>query len=206
MANEVLALDMDDVTVRHAEDFILWSNTVWGTNLTLDDYTEAWHELWGISLEEVEVRKRLFFTDEIISKFKIVEGAAEGITALSGIRRIIGVTARREHLRGVTEQALELIAPGAVDRVIFATHFKGGRKITRSKVDICAEIGAREMIDDQLKHCLAVSRIGVRAVLFGDYAWNRCEEGLPDGIVRARNWPEVLRHFGIYDRATNTDE
>jgi hypothetical protein len=197
VAKEVLALDIDDVTVRQVEGFVAWSNETWGTNLTANDYSEAWHELWGISPDEVEVRKKLYFTDEIIGKLEVIEGAAEGITALAGLKRIVGVTSRRESLRPITEQALELIAPGAVDNVIFATYFHEGQKITRSKAEICQEIGATHLIDDHLKHCLAVSKIGVRAVLFGDYAWNHSEDELPNSIVRAKDWPEVLAHFGL---------
>jgi hypothetical protein len=125
-----------------------------------------------------------------------VEGASEGITALAGIRKIVGVTSRRESLQPVTEKALDLIAPGAVDEVVFATYFRNGQKFTRSKAEICPAIGATDLIDDHLKHCLAVSKVGVRAVLFGDYPWNRSEDELPDNISRARDWPEVLAHFG----------
>jgi hypothetical protein len=197
MTQEVLALDIDDVAVKHVEGFVRWSNATYGTNLTHDDYTEAWHDLWEIDKDQVEERKRLFFTDEIVGAFAVIEGAGEGITALSGIRKIIGVTSRRESLQAVTEQALDIIAPGAVERVIFATYFRGDQKFTRSKAEICTDINAKDLIDDHLKHCLAVSKVGVNAVLFGDYAWNRSDEALPSNISRAKDWNEVLSHFGM---------
>src|SRR5687768_1017224 len=117
------ALDVDDVVFKHVEGFIRWSNDTYGTNLTQDDYSEAWHEIWGIDLAQTEERKKLFFTDEIVGAFEVVEGAPEGITVLSRIRKIIAVTSRRESLQPVTEKALELIAPGAVNRIVFATYF-----------------------------------------------------------------------------------
>jgi hypothetical protein len=197
MSKEVLALDIDDVAFKHVEGFVSWSNATYGTNLTPDDYSEAWHELWAIDKDQVEERKKLFFTDEVVGAFEVVEGAGAGITALSGIRKIVGVTSRRESLQPITEKALELIAPGAIDEVVFATYFRGGQKFTRSKAEICPAIGATDLIDDHLKHCLAVSEVGVRAVLFGDYAWNRSEDELPETIVRARDWPEVLTHFDV---------
>jgi hypothetical protein len=197
MSKEVLAIDIDDVAVKHVEGFICWSNTTYGTTLTSDDYSESWDELWNIDKEQVEERKKLFFTDEIVGSFEIVEGAGAGITALSGIRKVVGVTSRRESLRTITEQALELIAPGAVDEVIFATYFRDGQKFTMSKAEICPSIGATVLIDDHLKHCLAVSEVGVKAVLFGEYAWNRSDDQLPDNIVRAKDWSEVLMYFGL---------
>lgn len=190
-----MALDIDDVVVRHVEGFIRWSNDTWGTELTVEEYSEAWHELWNIAPEEVEERKKLFFTDEIVGEFETIEGAGEGILALAGLKKIIGVTSRRESLRAVTENTLEIIAPGAIGEIIFATYFKEGQKVTRSKAEICSEIGATHLIDDQLKHCLAVSQVDVGAVLFGDYPWNRDGAELPENIVRARDWQETISHF-----------
>jgi hypothetical protein len=195
MNKEVVALDIDDVVVKHVEGFIRWSNATWGTELTTDEYSEAWHELWGIEPEAVEERKKMFFTDEIVGGFEVIEGAAIGLTALSGLKKVIGVTSRRESLRDVTETALEIIAPGAVDEIVFATYFRDGQKITRSKAEICPEIGATHLIDDQLKHCLAVSEVGVDAVLFGDYPWNKSADELPGNVVRAHNWLQVITHF-----------
>ena len=196
MLKEVLALDIDDVVVKHVEAFIKWSNTNYDTNLTADDYSEAWHEIWGVDAEEEEARKKLFFTDEIVGAFEIVEGAAEGITALSAVKKIIGVTSRRESLKPVTERVLDEVVPGVVDDVVFATQFRDGQKVTRPKADICLEIGATNLIDDQLKHCLAVSKVGVSAVLFGNNASGLVDE-LPENITRANIWSEVLDYFGV---------
>lgn len=203
MTKEVLALDIDDVAVKHVEGFIRWSNDMYGTSLSTDDYSEAWHELWEIDKSEVEDRKKQFFTDEIVGAFEIIDGAAEGITALAGLKKIVGVTSRRESLQAITEQALEIIAPGAVESVVFATYFRDGQKFTRSKAEICPQIGATDLIDDHLKHCLAVSEVGVRAVLFGDYPWNRTDAPLPENVTRAKDWPAILIHFDISPLSTS---
>lgn len=60
MSMEVTAKDVDDVTFQHAIGFVRWSNKRWGTNLRLSDYSEAWHDIWQIDLEETEQRKKLF--------------------------------------------------------------------------------------------------------------------------------------------------
>ena len=197
MAKEIIALDIDDVVVKHVEGFCEWSNERFGTSLTPDDYSEAWHELWGISEQEVEPRKKEFFTNEIVGGFEVIEGAAEGLMALSAAKKVIGVTSRRESLRPATESVLDELAPGAVDRVVFATYFRNGTKFTQSKGEICRKIGASSLVDDHLKHCLAVNAMGVDAVLFGDYPWNRSDEDLPMGIARAHDWPEVLEMLDV---------
>jgi len=197
MTKEVVALDIDDVALKHVEGFIAWSNNLWGTNLAEADYREEWHEIWAISLEEAEERKRMFFTDEVMGSFEVIEEAGESMTALSAVKTLVGVTSRRESLKAVTESALDLMAPGAIDRVVFATFFRDGQKISRSKADICKELGASHLVDDQLKHCLAVARIDIGGVLFGEYPWQDPNPVLPDGVVRARDWREVRALFGV---------
>lgn len=49
-------------------------------------------------------------------------------------------------------------------------------------------------IDDQLKHCQAAASLGIKAVLLGDYPWNRTEK-LPSGVTRCKDWPAVLEYF-----------
>jgi hypothetical protein len=197
MTEETAAVDIDDVVVKHVEGFIAWSNENYGTTLRVEDYSEAWHELWSISKDEEEERKKLFFVDEVIGAFEVIEGASEGLVALASVKRVVGVTSRRESLRQVTETVLQELAPGAFSEVVFATSIEHGVKRTRSKADICKEIGARSLVDDHHKHCLAVNEVGIRAVLFGEYPWNQTEEALPPGIVRAADWKETLAIYGI---------
>lgn len=192
MSKETVALDIDDVVVKHVEGFLKWTNKTYGTKLNIQDYSEAWYELWGIPKEEEEGRKKLFFTDEIVGAFEEVEGAREGLIALAATKRIIGVTSRRESLRDITSTVLEAMAPGTVEDVVFATYFVDGLKFTKSKAEICPELGASWLIDDHLKHCRAVAAVGVNAVLFGDYPWNACDEDLPGNITRASDWPETV--------------
>ena len=63
-----------------------------------------------------------------------------------------------------------------------------------TKAEICAEIGADYLVDDQPKHCLAAAKAGIKTILFGDYKWNRDTKLMPN-MVRAKNWQEVLEYF-----------
>lgn len=108
------------------------------------------------------------------------------------------MTARRASLQPVTETALELLAPGAVDKVICTTWFdEHGHKHKRSKTDVCVEIGAREIIDDNLNTCIDVGRVSVEALLFGDYGWYAPDMTLPDHVTPTKNWQEVMDYFGL---------
>jgi hypothetical protein len=52
----------------------------------------------------------------------------------------------------------------------------------------------REKIDDQPKHCVAAADIGIKALLFGEYSWNRTDT-LPVGVARVKDWVAVLQYF-----------
>jgi len=45
-------------------------------------------------------------------------------------------------------------------------------------------------IDDQLKHCEAVTEAGKQALLFGDYGWGQAD-ALHPNIIRVKNWAEI---------------
>ncbi|HLA48993.1 MAG TPA: hypothetical protein VJY84_00415, partial [Candidatus Saccharimonadales bacterium] len=62
------------------------------------------------------------------------------------------------------------------------------------KAEVCREIGADYLVDDQPKHCLAAADAGITALLFGDYKWTRVNN-LPKNVIKVRNWPAVLEYF-----------
>ena len=49
---------------------------------------------------------------------------------------------------------------------------------------------------DQLKLCRAAADLGMDALLFGDYSWNKIEE-LPDNTARCKDWKEVGEYFNV---------
>lgn len=63
-----------------------------------------------------------------------------------------------------------------------------------TKGELAKSIGADYIIDDQIKHVLAAAELGIRGILFGDYAWNKADV-LPDNVTRVNDWQEVLNYF-----------
>jgi hypothetical protein len=50
------------------------------------------------------------------------------------------------------------------------------------------------LIDDQIKHCIGASGVGVKSLLYGDYPWNR-DVNLPKSVERVSSWKEVEDYF-----------
>lgn len=67
--------------------------------------------------------------------------------------------------------------------------------IRKTKNDLLLELGARYLIDDQLKHCIAAEEHGVEAILFGDYTWNQYDGPLPAHVTRCPDWMAVEAYF-----------
>jgi 5'(3')-deoxyribonucleotidase len=194
MKKESIAFDLDDVLANHVEALVAFSNEHYGTDLGVEDYSDHWSELWDVGHDEIERRALEFQTTERILDFAV---KTEARLALDGLKKrydLYIVTARRQHIVDITSDWLDMHFPGVFKGTYFVPIWVPENKITKG--DICRDIGADYLIDDLPRHCNAVAELGIRAVLFGDYGWNRNRELLP-GVTRCKNWDEVLEHFGI---------
>jgi hypothetical protein len=61
---------------------------------------------------------------------------------------------------------------------------------------ICQEIGAGYLIDDNVEHCRLAAEAGVKALLFGEYGWNK-HLPTPPGVERVKDWKDVTDYFNV---------
>lgn len=189
-----IAVDIDDVLAENAIGFVTFSNERWGTRLSVDDYNEHWSEMWRIDSEEAERRAHIFHDSGVIRGYAHIGGADEVLRNMSRVHHLMITTSRRLQVQSDTLLWIEEHFPGifASSAVHFSglwdTVHEGSHKLT--KTELITQINADVLIDDQLKHCLAVSETGRNAILFGDYTWNRADS-LPDKVVRCHSWSEV---------------
>jgi 5'(3')-deoxyribonucleotidase len=104
------------------------------------------------------------------------------------------VTARRAHLIDTTREWLANYFPGYFKDIHFVPIWEPGNTIT--KADICKQIEADYLIDDLPKHCNVAADGGIKAILFGDYSWNK-NENLHSGVVKCKDWDSVLSLFKL---------
>jgi 5'(3')-deoxyribonucleotidase len=77
------------------------------------------------------------------------------------------------------------------------THFTAMYSLkgkARHKADIAKEIGVNYLIDDSVEHIEKAVEVGITGLLYGDYPWQK-EQEPRSGIVRVKNWQEVLEYF-----------
>ncbi len=186
-----IAVDIDDVVAAHIPEFIRYSNEHYGTNLDVDSYSDDWPTLWGIPLDETLERARRFH-DDTISGYEKIEDAEPVLKRLAEKYTLYVVTARQSYTIEATHAWINQHFGG----VFTETHFVpwGTKGVT--KADICKQIGADYLIDDQPRHCNIAAEEGLTALLFGDYQWVNKDEIHAD-IVMVNDWQAVAGYFNV---------
>lgn len=190
---KTIAVDIDEVLARHNHALARFHNERYGTNHSEDDYfTDHWSKVWGVNLEEAERRAVEFHDTSQHASLEVVPGAFEVLRELKKTHRLVVVTVRRKQIIDITHRWLLEFYPEVFNDVKFI-HFWDKRN-TKTKAEVCQDIGANWLIDDNIKHVSHMRAFGKKGLLFGDYAWNQAEV-LPEDVVRVKNWKAVSRYF-----------
>jgi 5'(3')-deoxyribonucleotidase len=197
-SKQTIAIDIDDVLAANAPAFVAFSNERWGTNLTVDDYVEHWGEFWKVDADELHRRSEIYHASGVIGRYEHAPEALPVLKHLATKYRLAIVTSRRAVVSEVTIEWIDRYYKGLFDEIRFAGFYDNQFGVHHTKAEICRDLGAAYLIDDQLKHCLAAAEAGIDAVLFGEYGWNR-QDKLPPRVHRARDWQAVGKYFD--DRA-----
>jgi uncharacterized HAD superfamily protein len=201
MKKPTIAVDIDDVLAAETEFIIEFSNKHFGHNLTREEYTEHWGDLWGVDLEEVERRAELIHESGNVSSYPLIEDGRAVLEHLKKHYRLVILTSRRDRLRQETLDWLDQHFPGLFDEVQFTGFFDtlNDDRHLLTKADLLLEMGADYLIDDQLKHCAGAAEAGLNVILFGDRATYR-DTDLPANVTRCLDWPAVQEYFDGINR------
>jgi len=201
----IIVVDIDDVLGDYMAMVVDYGNARYGMNLTHDDGSENWGEMFGVSQEEWLNGFEDFCAEtEWYKHEKSIKNAREVLEKLRERFQLVVVTSRGISLKQDTLEWLEKNYGGVVDEVIFAGIFDGAERRDKdlhvlarlTKADKLQEIGASYFIDDQPKHVNAAAECGIKSLLFGDYGWNRDAE-IVDGVTRVADWEGVADYFGV---------
>ncbi len=196
MSKQTIAVDVDDVLAVHAEAMVAYSNRVFGTSLTINDYTEHWSAMWQVDHAETARRAEQYHKTNDMAEYRHHVDAEQVLRKLTEHYRLIVVTARRKEVSVLTEEWIKKYYDGIFDGIHFAGIWDTitADSATATKAAICHELGADYLIDDQSKHCNAVAGNGITAIMFGDYPW-QSGAALSPGVVRCKTWQAVGEFF-----------
>ncbi|HSH18138.1 MAG TPA: hypothetical protein VK978_02035 [Candidatus Saccharimonadales bacterium] len=198
MTKQIIAFDIDDVLADSTEYWRVQINRRAGLQLEPEHwrvsgeysgyYTRIWEE-HGIShvfsVDEIDAQME---TDQ--SGLRAMPEALEVLSKLSKHYTLAVVTARNSSQEQETRRWLSTVYPTIFDTVIFANGSRG--LAVKNKGDICREIGASWLIDDNPGHCKDALDKGVQAVLYGTYGWH---VDVPTDMVHCRTWQDIEEYF-----------
>ena len=196
MAKQIIAVDIDDVLADSTESMRQLVNDRLGVELTKDHYMVE-GEYWGY-YERVwhthgigdrvshDVLSEEMAIDQ--SHVPLLAGASFALTELSKSFKLALLTSRNESWKKATEEWVRSHFGDLFEKVFF-TRING---IKKTKGELCTEIGAKWLIDDNVEHCQSALASNVTAILFGQYGWHT---SVPSSIVKCRDWPSVLEYF-----------
>lgn len=186
MKRLVIAIDCDDVLVATTPFFIEAYNKKYGTSIQLSEVNSESFDVWQADAEEIGRRLgELMETDE----YQLLAPTTHEIEALRELAQyheLHLVTARKELEREMTQAMLDRELAG----VFTSMQFVGW---TGSKGEVCKQLGAHMLIDDNVRHLHDAMKNGIPSsgvVLYGDYAWNTPDDKSSE-ILRCATWADV---------------
>ena len=193
---KTIAIDIDEVLSASATGFMAFSNKRWGTNLSITDYHEHWASMWQVSEEEADRRLVTLNKELVIRSYEPFSDAFAVLSVLAKKYRLLIATSRNTLLSEDTTVWLDKHFKGIFENIHHSGIYDTTSEVRHllTKAQLCADIGADYLIDDQLKHCFGASEIGVKALVFGAYAWNKADT-LPANCTRCATWNDVLEYF-----------
>lgn len=119
-------------------------------------------------------------------------GAQTSLQALSDTYDLVVVTSRQHVIREPTLQWLETHFPGTFVDVHFGNHYALSGP-SMSKSEICKQVGAQVLIDDNPRYAMECAQAGIQVLLFdwdGSYAWSKTSCGYVG--VDSKWWGESI--------------
>lgn len=192
MGEKIIAVDIDEVLSETLKCMLLKHGNLWRwRELYREDLTDynIWNieKLWLTQRQAILLFARCQFLSWILNKIDPVSWAKEKILELkSKWFKIIAVTARLIRVKLSTRLWLKRYFPNCFDEIAFAEFFTSRE---RKKSDICKEIWASIIFEDNLETCIDCANNWIKCYLF-DKPWNQCDS-LPDWITRVYSWDEI---------------
>jgi len=192
MSEKIIAVDIDEVLAETIKSMLEKHN-----------YTRKWkkvkrddlinYNLWEIPGLGLSKNSALWMFVKfqmwsgLSKKIKPVDWALNKLLELKKKWYLLyAVTARLSWMKLSTKLWLRKNFPKCFDKVVFANFFTSR---ARKKSDICKNLWASIIIDDNLDTCIDCANNWIKSFLL-DKPWNQCD-ALSDWITRVFSWNEI---------------
>jgi hypothetical protein len=186
-----IGIDLDDVLCDFATAFVVYHNDIYSTTLTKEDmWSYKFWDVLNISQEEAVKRVYDFQRTSRMMNIQPIPGAKRAVDSLRKNHGLSIITARDVEFDDITQHWLSRHFPDIFSDIHFANHYASTGD-SRSKGDICKEIGVNMMIDDSFDNAISCHGVCDNGVLLFDAPWNANKQ-VPDGMHRVSSWYDIL--------------
>ena len=173
MTKPVIAVDVDEVLCEFVPPLLQFYNQKHNDNIQFANFNsyQFW-EVWGGDSQNAAKLVNEFFTTEGFLNQSPIPHSQQVLSRLKEKYDLVVVTSRQHFLREHTQKFLDTYYSGIFHELKMGNHYgDDGRK--QSKPELCQEAGAILLIDDSIDYVTHVAEHEMKAILFGDYPWNR---------------------------------
>lgn len=143
--------------------------------------------------DEIIERVEGILTKDDFHDFPPLRGAVATVERIVERNRAVAVSARPRVLTGITKDKINAHFPGMFESVhVIGERWGHGPGL--DKATVFRELGVELVIDDVHGHVEQAKQVGAKALLFGDYPWNRVER-LAEHVTRCEDWNAVNQYF-----------
>ncbi|DBB00916.1 hypothetical protein WJX77_002112 [Trebouxia sp. C0004] len=191
-----VAVDVDEVLGRFLHSLNKYCLETHGLNFDIPDYSDYnFHKIWGCTRDESNHIVHEFFKSHHFAVGVLpMPGALHSLQRLNATSDLVIVTSRQHVIQKPTLDWLELHYPGIFAEVHFGNHWALEGK-SKSKSEICRELGAKVLIDDNPIYAVECANAGINVLLYDwhlTYPWSKTADGPSHPLIRrVTDWDEV---------------
>lgn len=162
--NRIIAVDIDEVLVPFLPALKRFYTRETFINVKFPrKYPYHYAPLFNITEDESSELVKKFYTSSFHANLRSIPGAKEMVSKLSENNTLIAVTGRQIYARDPTEKLIKNHFRDSFKDIIYCDHFTPN---ARSKAQICKEISADLLIDDNYQSCKECLELSIPAVNF----------------------------------------
>lgn len=190
-----VAVDVDEVLGQFLVELNGFCQERYGMSHNVEDY-HVYHfaTVWGCSQETSSHIVHEFFESSNFQQLPLVPGAFEALCEMQAWCDLHVVTSRQHVIQDITVEWLSTHYPGIFTSIKFGNHY-AREGPTRKKSDLCKEIDADVLIDDNPDYAIDCAASGIHVILYNwqnGYPWSRLSEK-DDRIREVTCWSDVPR-------------
>ena len=194
----LIAIDIDEVLADTLNHFIFLYNQKFKTSFKRDDfYTFDWWEVLGLEKDRFKAIYEKMVAQGFFQNIQTIKGAQDGVKELQKDYSLAIVTGRPKSMTEITKAWLAKNFAGSFSQFYFTKEVILGPN-KKPKHDICQQIGAKVILEDEFEFAEDCAQGHIQVLLF-DNPWNRAFK-MPSYMIRVYSWEDILDKINSFSK------